>query len=360
MTVFNALYYPTWNPPVEFFRATLLFFDRFEVIIPEDVPANYDEANARVVDLVPDAFFERRERRYDLDFDSGGWQRFERALDLLVEEAPPSKTISLHIEPSGKQRIEGHVFLHDAKIGHRIKEALEERRLLRPDLDFLAGELPTKGFHVVDERATGLVLSLLADSIARRHLLRTITDEPIGYTLNALNSGQASSQAAVQAQLASSIITTEVPDAIGTMSPQEFVELRKRFEDLRKPFQRAMRDLCSDHMLYDIKDQESLETKIREIAADYGREVEKIRSSRLGSSIANWVPFGVGVLGSTLGIPGWLPLSLAGAGLGIGVQLYEKTRANRVEDAQERSQRLIAGLRSELLSRNVIQKLAAR
>jgi hypothetical protein len=190
--------------------------------------------------------------------------------------------------------------------------------------------------------------------------LRTITDEPIGYTLNALNSGQFSRQADVQTQLASSIISTEVPDQIAALKPQQFVDLRRRFEDLRKPFQRAMRDLCDDHLLINIKDGENLEDKIREIAEEYHREVEKLRSSNVTASIASWVPFSVGVLGSALGIPGSIPLSLTGFGLTLAVQIYEKTRSNRYEDALQRSQRLIAGLRTELLSPSVIKRLAAQ
>lgn len=359
MAAFSALYYPTWNPPVDFFRAALLFFDRFEVIIPKGVPANYYEGNARVIELIPDAFYERREGQYDFNLSGEHWQRFQKALDIFVEEAPPSKTIKMLIGRDGKQRIEGHVLLHDAKINRMIKHELESRQLIRPDLEPYAGDLPADGFHVVDERASCLILSLLADSIAQRHTLRTITDEPIGYTLNALNSGQIIRQADAQAQLASSIITTEVPDAIKALKPQQFVDLRKRFEDLRKPFQRAIRDLCDDNMLTSIKDGETLEDKIREIAKDYHQEVEKLRSSNLGTTFASWVPFSVGVLGSVLGIPGSIPLSLTGLGLTLAVQIYEKTRSGRYEDAIERSQRLIAGLRTDLLSPSVIKRLAA-
>ena len=93
MPPLNILYYPTWNPPPEYLRSVLLFFDRFEVIIPTDVPAEYDDANARIIDVLPDAFYERRERHYEFDLDALGWQRFERALDLLVEQKPPAKGV---------------------------------------------------------------------------------------------------------------------------------------------------------------------------------------------------------------------------------------------------------------------------
>ena len=106
MPTFNALYYPTWNPPVDFFRAALLFFDRFEVIIPEGVPANYEEANARVIDLIPDAFLERRAEHYDIRLPSDGWSRFVRALDLLVDESTPADALSVRSMLKGVFAIE--------------------------------------------------------------------------------------------------------------------------------------------------------------------------------------------------------------------------------------------------------------
>jgi hypothetical protein len=360
MSVFNALYYPTWNPPADFFRAALLFFDRFEVIIPQDVPAGYDEANARVVELIPDAFLERRERQYNLDFDQEGWERFERALDLLVDQERPTNKIQIISEPGGVRRIGGHVFLHDAKLSDHIKHLLESRKLLRPELQVLAGDLRGKGFHVVDERATNLILSLLADNIAQKNLLRTITDEPIGYAVNALNAGQATSQAGVQAQLASSIITTEVPKDISSLTPQQYVELRKRFEPLRRSFQLAVRDLCDVHMLSMVRDRQTLDDKIRELSEGYHHEIEKLRKGGIRTALAEWTKFSVGVLGSTLGIPGVLSLSVLGAGLSFVVQIHDKLRPKQYEDAIERSQRLIAGLRSDLLAPRVLQKLSAR
>ena len=194
--------------------------------------------------------------------------------------------IEILLVPGGPRRVEGHVQLHDAKLNSRIKTELESRRLLRPDFVPLLKAFTYEGFHWVDERASRLILSMHADNIARQHGLRTITDEPIGYTLNALSERQTTRQAGVQSQLACSVISTEVPDMIKMLSPEEFVELRKRFEPVRKPFQRAMRELCDDYMLADMSDAATLDCKIREIVQDYHREVEKFRSGRFASAIS--------------------------------------------------------------------------
>jgi len=51
MPAFRALYYPSWNPPVQWFRSALLLFDQIQVICPAEVDnPNYDVANQRVCD----------------------------------------------------------------------------------------------------------------------------------------------------------------------------------------------------------------------------------------------------------------------------------------------------------------------
>ena len=210
----------------------------------------------------------------------------------------------------------------------------------------------------MDERASYLILSLIADSIASRHRLRTITDRPVGYTLNVLNNERGTFRSDVVNRLASAIITTEIPDAVASLTPKQFVNLRKRFEELRTVFQRAVRDICDDHMLHEISDQSTLDEAVREIVQQYDKQVEMFRKSVFGAKIGSWVPFSVGVLGSSLGLPGNLSLSIAGFGLGVAVQVYEMVTASRDKQPVERSQHLISGLKKELLATGIVERLA--
>jgi hypothetical protein len=358
MPPLNILYYPTWNPPPEYLRSVLLFFDRFEVIIPTDVPAEYDDANARIIDVLPDAFYERRERHYEFDFDASGWQRFERALDLLVEQKPPAKGVRIVTDPDGAMRFKDHVLTHDAKLNDRIKPLLTERKLLRPNLDRLSKSIGRRGFHVVDERAACLILSVLADTLARRHMLRTMTDEPIGFTLNSLNRERLSNRLAVEARLASTILTAEIPETIGVLSPEEYVELRKRYEEIRTPFRRAVRLLYDDHMLDTVSDAGQLEEVMAEVVADYGNGVSRFRKSRLAKRLKNWTSLGLGTLGTALTLTGNFTLGAIGSGLGLSVQFFEKFAVDRPEGDIEQSQRLFCGLRQDLLDPRFVERLA--
>ena len=70
MTAFSALYYPSWNPPVQWFRSMLLFFDHIRVIRPTEVAdPRYHAANAAVVELLPHVFGEVRKKHYELSLD---------------------------------------------------------------------------------------------------------------------------------------------------------------------------------------------------------------------------------------------------------------------------------------------------
>jgi hypothetical protein len=184
--------------------------------------------------------------------------------------------------------------------------------------------------------------------------LRTITDRPVGYAFNALNDKKGQ----VEAHLASAIITTEIPVAVASLTPKQFVELRERFSELRFTFQRAVRDLCDDHLLYRLSDQGALDEAVHDIARDFHQQVEKFRKSTVGTTVASWAPFSVGVLGSSLGLTGNLSFGLAGFGLGVAVQVYEKFKSKRPEHFVARSQRLISGMRKDLLAPRVVNWLA--
>ena len=407
MSTFNALYYPSWNPPVEYLRAALLFFDRFEVIIPEGVPADYHRANQQVFDLIPDAFQERREHHYELDLHGERWGRFERALDIIAEDRRPRESTTrpparrpgksrkgsqmpLFPEEAGSPedredmptrmesedsilegppmsfrdgglgglQIGGDVLTHDSKMSHMVKDALKMRGLLRPDLRHIPEEAGKTGFHVVDRRASGLILSILADTLAQRYRLRTITDEPLGYTLNSLNAQHSDSRRAAEMSLASAIISTEIPETVGLLTAEEYVELRKRFEGVRVPFQRAVRDLCDDNALYSITDPKALEEATRDVAEEYGKGIVQFRKSSFSTSLKAWAPFSLGVLGGALGIMDGVTVGAVGLGLTVAVQLYEKCQIAKPGGYGEQSQRLMSGLRRELLDPKLLRKMA--
>lgn len=255
-------------------------------------------------------------------------------------------------------QIGSHVLTHDAKMSDRIKGALTVRGLLRPDLQHIPEDAGKRGFHVVDRRASGLILSLLADTLAQRHRLRTITDEPLGYTLNSLNARHADPRRAAEMSLASTIISTEIPETVGLLTAEQYVELRKRFEDVRIPFQRAVRDLCDDNALSSITDPKALQEATQDVANEYGRAIGQFRKSSFSESLKAWAPFGLGVLGGALGIMDGVTVGAVGLGLTVAVQLYEKCHDAKPGDHGEQSQRLISGLRRELLNPRYIKKLA--
>lgn len=272
-----------------------------------------------------------------------------------ILEGPP---MSFRDGGLGGLQIGGDVLTHDSKMSHMVKDALKMRGLLRPDLRHIPEEAGKTGFHVVDRRASGLILSILADTLAQRYRLRTITDEPLGYTLNSLNAQHSDSRRAAEMSLASAIISTEIPETVGLLTAEEYVELRKRFEGVRVPFQRAVRDLCDDNALYSITDPKALEEATRDVAEEYGKGIVQFRKSSFSTSLKAWAPFSLGVLGGALGIMDGVTVGAVGLGLTVAVQLYEKCQIAKPGGYGEQSQRLMSGLRRELLDPKLLRKMA--
>ncbi len=356
MTNFNALYYPSWDPPVDFVRSVLLFFDKVEVIIPSDVSAHYDERNSKVFDLIPDCFGERRDDQYEMGLDDLGWQRFERALDDIVQRTRPSNQVKIVIGQDGIG-VEGHVFTRNEKLTEKVLHLLNARQLVRPELTKMIDEPGAEGSQVVEERASCLILSVLADNLSRRFGLRTITDEQLDFSVTTMGHLERKFGTDVESCLASSIIKTEIPRTIGILEPNEFVALRDRFEAVRTPFQRAIRELSKDNLLYKISDEKELVARIQSATNEYHHAVEQFRKTAFASKLKDWGPFGIGCLLSVPGLAPSLSAQLVRYGLQVVVRVFGKTMSKPGDDNEAKSQQMIGGLRNELLDYDLLRRM---
>jgi|GEM_PF-4611199 len=365
MPKFKALYYPSWNPPPEFFRSTLLFFDEINVIIPKGVEAEYNESNQRICDLLPDVRGEVRESHYEMQSDEWIWKRIEKAFASLVEENNPSEQNFVPPATGANIHVPGHVLLYNAKLDRRIQLLLEEKQLTRPELLPFVESLSGKtGFQIVDERASNLVLSLIADTQAQRFGLRTITDKPLPFAVNFLNS-ETTSRARANAALASVIIQSQIPQTIKDISPEEFVELRKRFEEIRLPFKIAIEELSNNGMLHSISDKKTFESALVDITRSY-QDAMKGLHSKLSDKFTTWIPFNLTALATIHGLfssidpdenMANMATTLAMGAVTIGVSYYQQVTSKPFESNVTKSQRLLAGLRSELLNPELIRRM---
>lgn len=351
MTEYSALYYPSWDPPVAWLRAMLLFYDKINVILPKDVEPQYDEANARVIELIPDAFDPIRESKYTIDYNKFNIQIISKAFDYIAEVDPCAKTdrVKMLISGEGKS-IAGYSFLHDSKFTDKILDMLVGRKLCLPEFE-------ENGFYPVNRQASCLILSLLADNYASQKGIRTVTERSLDYTVNALNHDFVPSRGSVQGHLASAVIRLEVPANLSNLTAKEYVEYRKLFGNVREPFHKALNELYDDNLLSSINAPKILEDKIRAITKDFCREIDNIRKSKTYSKIKKVAFISLNSLAAICVLMPDPFTKILGTGVIVSVAAYQTLKPIEYVTNKTYTQRLLANFDKDLIPESLIKKL---
>jgi len=330
-----------------------LFFDRIDLIVPRGVNASHHARNIEIFDAIPESIGRQSQDVYEVNLSEQGWASFYNTLDFIAEKPKP---------PSIK---DGQIWLtlmhysstHVSKLlGHNILPELRDRGLIHDEI--LSTEQRDQGFHGVDARASNLVLSLIADTLASSHGLRSITNNELGFALNSMNHLSAGHGQNAIGCLASAIIATEVPRTLTRMSAEDYVELRKRFAALRLPVQRALRLLSEDNALHRIADHDALESRVTEIAADYHNGVKAVRASKRAKNIKEWCTISIGAIFRAIGMyPSVVAKGLGNMGL-VSIQSFQKTAArDDFDEPVAHSQRLVSALRKQLQTPRLMRRL---
>ena len=360
MAPFRALYYPSWNPPVRWLRSMLLVFDQIQVICPAEVEnPQYHDANKAVFDLIPHAFGEIRKRHYEMTLVPRNKQVLASALDYIAagQTRHNNRQFTIHISSGGRLSLPGYSFLHVSKLNQWVREQLEQRSLILTVAEpIFRDQFDLNSFLVVERRACNLVLALLADHYGREQCLRTVTDENIAYIANALNVEPLRRREVAAANLASAIIRMEIPENIETLKARDYVALRERYEELREPFQRTVRHLCDDHQLAQIRSRKQFEDAVHQAAQNFCAETEQLRRSSWAKRIGRWTFMGLGVLSSFCSLGAGVVVAL-GAGISVGLHIYQSLRETEYVTGKRRAQQLIGDLKGELAHPVLLRKI---
>lgn len=141
------------------------------------------------------------------------------------------------------------------------------------------------------------------------------------------------------------------------MTPKQYVNLRKRYERIREPFQRAVRTICDDQLLASVSSKAQFREAANEAVRDFWVEVEQIRKRKWAERLGKWGPMSVGVA-STLCAFGSTVTAGIGAGLDVCLKVYEAMKPGTapVTDVQA-AQQMMASLRSEMIAPSLARKL---
>lgn len=359
MAAFRALYYPSWNPPVKWLRSMLLFFDQIQVIRPLEVEnPHYHEANKAVFDLIPHAFGEIRKRHYEMSLVPRNKQVLASALDHIATRTAHynNKKFTVQFFPGGSLSVPGYAFLHVSKLNRWVLNQLERRSLILTVAEPMFQDHLDRGFRLVERRASNLVLALLADYYGQEQRLRTVTDENLAYIVNALNVDPSRQRDAAAMNLASAIIRVEIPENIETLRASDYVALRDRYEELREPFQHAIRQLCDDYQLAGIRSKEQFDEAVRSASQGFCAETEQLRSMQWAKRVKKWTVMGLGVLSSfcSLGVGATVAL---GTGISVALHVYQGLRCTDHITGKRRAQQLLGDLKGELAHPVLLRKI---
>ena len=362
MEAFRALYYPSWNPPVKWLRSMLLFFDQIQVIRPAEVDSpQYHDANKAVFDLIPQAFGEIRKHHYEMKLVPRNRQMIASALDHIA--ARPTRhnkrQFTVLISPDGgSPSVPGYSFLHVSKLNPWMLSQLERRSLiLKVAEPIFWNKFGMEQFRLVERRACNLVLALLADHYGQEHRLRTVTDENLAYIANALNVKPLRRREAAVTNLASAIIRMEIPERIETIKAKDYVVLRARYEELREPFHHAVRQLCDDYQLAEIRNKKQFDAAVYEAARDFCVETERLRRMRWAKRVKGWSVMALGILSSFCSLGAGATVVLT-TGMSVGLHVYQGLRDTEHITGKRRAQQLLGDLKGELVHPVLLRKIA--
>jgi hypothetical protein len=96
-----------------------------------------------------------------------------------------------------------------------------------------------------------------------------------------------------KALFASAVLRLHIPEDISALGTDDFVEIRKRYSDLREAFPLYLRDLSDLYRINDVRSLTQLQSKLGDIGRSIDADVAKIQRSRIGEAVRRWVPIGL-------------------------------------------------------------------
>lgn len=361
-----TLYYPDFEPPLEWLRTFLLFHKNIARIVPTDVVDFETDDFKRFREAFPEAIIDIPSTSDLIELDQVQRDRLDKAFGKIAENMTISDEVSLNLTIiDGGISFPGFAFLHRSKVSHSVHQLLIKHQLA-PDFlqDVAAGFDISNEVIVVDDKAANLILSLLADRVARDNGFDTVTSSLIDYSLLAVNGmGVSPCSGSVPGGssnklLASTILTAQVPQHIADIPLDEYGELRKEYSDLQEPFQRIISEQAALARIDRIANPELIAQHINKAASDFSLKLERIQRKRKLSYIKRFSPYVVaGLIELTNPLQFELKIALTLAAVTVVVEGIERAIPTADPDDKElaKIRRSLFGLQRRLAFRELGQ-----
>jgi hypothetical protein len=351
MSKWTALYYPNIEPPTGWLRSAALFFDTVTSFVPAESESNLSD-ELREFSEATQAWTPYRPTESTALLSDVPVERLDNAFGAIAAERPhvPGRINVEVVFEGSEQRMKGHVFMHGSKLSPLVRERLNAHHLMLPKA--LAGPFIQGDWWIVDEEASNLILSHIADRLAAQKGWTSVTDNENCYAFNAIDWVDArASEKEAEDQLARVLVSQLVPDEIEELSIAKYVELRCRYEPIRKQLATFTNEVVIENRFSRIGDSVELGQAIEDYVKDLRKEVQAFRESTFGRTIRKWGAFslgGVATVAATLSGHLWATVPLAGATIAFGAAdkaaLFERKATKRGDMV-----RLVAGARSDII-----------
>jgi len=239
MEIYSVLYYPHFQPSPHWLKAILLLVDEVIRIVPHDVDPGDRDQLKELIQEIPGCLRSIAPTDYDVNIDDINVLRMNKAFRQIRANLPMIQDGKIELKIKGDSiSVAGHVFLHQSKVSKQIHDALIENDLLDPILQEILG-LVKEECYLVPTQASNLILSYIADRIAGRTGLDSVTDENLSFLVNSLDNMGCFLErpsGSTEGSLLSAIASISIPKSIEQITLREYRELRDSYVDIREVF----------------------------------------------------------------------------------------------------------------------------
>jgi hypothetical protein len=339
-------------------RSAALFFETVMSFVPNDSDEDLSQALCEFAEATK-AWKPYRPTESTALLVDVPTERLDQAFGEIAKERGRHRRLgefTTVIGADGATSVKDHVFTHGSKLSDRVRKSLTDHGLMLPE-DF-AKELTGRDVYSVDEWASTLVLSYIADRLAAGKGWTSITDNETGYVFNALHRtepGMRPNEA--EEQLVRVLVTELVPDIIETLPLDTYCELRQRYRPIREQLAHFINDVVLENRLRSIGDAAELRQAVDHCAKDLRQEVLSFRSSTFGSAFRKWGPFSLASLaGIAAPMSGTLALPLSGAAI-LLTALDKADVLERKATVRKNMIRLLASARDDVINSSAVKRL---
>jgi hypothetical protein len=355
MSEYALLYYPDFHPDSVWLRRVLLLSDSVTRIVPTDVELDDPDELHALQDSIPSCLRTISPEERDVSIEEQNLPRLTKAFAFLArsQRKGSKRKITMTISPGGSISIAGHVFLHPGKVSPVIQGELQRHGLILDGFgqgDFLA----------VDEGASHLILSAIAENISRRTGFDTITDKPIPFALNSLNNLGVGDVGPTDAEgaLLSSLATVLIPVSVGSLEQNRYRLLRESYAPIRAAFKALTEELARINRLGRIEDPKALREQVEVATQDFVKQYQTFRKTRYARGFKGWAPLYIGGFLSMASVLVSPPIAVGIAGASLLTQVVQKKlEAPSDQAGRNRVFNMLAGLEKDIVKRSGVKQL---